>query len=364
MGLEGGDVMAEKVMVGMSGGVDSSVAAALLLQQGYDVAGMTLKLKPEYGCMAGWSHEAEDARRVADKLGIPHYVVDLTKPFAQNVIDYFVEEYLHGRTPNPCVACNRTIKFGAMLEKARELGYNRIATGHYASIEKKDGRYLLKRSPAGKDQSYVLYHLTQNQLAHTVLPLCTYEKEEIRRLAERYRLPVAHKPDSQEICFIPDDDYASFIRDYAGKTTPPGDFVDEKGNVLGQHKGILHYTVGQRKGLGIAFGRPMYVRTIDPEKNQVVLVEGGKEYFTGLMADGVNFIPFDWPQEEMKVEVMVRYQSRLTPARLVPLDDNKVQVLFDAPIRAVTPGQAAVFYRGDLVLGGGRIVKSIPLEEE
>lgn len=350
-------------MVGMSGGVDSSVAAALLLEQGYDVAGVTLKLKPQSCCADGQPDEAEDARRVAEKLGIAHYVVDLTGPFSRHVIDYFVEEYLHGRTPNPCVACNRTIKFGAMLEKAQELGYHKIATGHYASIEKEKDRYLLKRAPVGKDQSYVLYHLTQDQLAHTVLPLCRYEKEEIRRLAEAYRLPVAHKPDSQEICFIPDDDYAHFIQDYAGRTTPPGDFVDENGTVLGKHKGILYYTVGQRKGLGMAFGKPMYVRGIDPEKNQVVLVEGGKEYFAGLVADQVNFIPFDRPQGEINVQVMVRYQSRLTPARLVPLEDGKVQVLFDAPIRAVTPGQAAVFYQEDLVLGGGRIIEALPLKE-
>ena len=245
--------MAEKVMVGMSGGVDSSVAAALLLEQGYDVAGITLKLKPQSGCRAGQPDEAEDARRVADKLGIAHYLVDLTKPFSQYVIDYFVEEYLHGRTPNPCVACNRAIKFGAMLEKAQELGYHKIATGHYASIEKEEGRYLLKRAPAGKDQSYVLYHLTQHQLAHTVLPLCRYEKEEIRRLAEGYRLPVARKPDSQEICFIPDDDYARFIQDYAGKTTPPGDFVDEKGNVLGRHKGDFALHRRPAQGIGNGF---------------------------------------------------------------------------------------------------------------
>ena len=358
-GLEGGDVMAEKVMVGMSGGVDSSVAAALLLQQGYDVAGMTLKLKPEYGCMAGWSHEAEDARRVADELGIPHYVVDLTRPFAQNVIDYFVEEYLHGRTPNPCVACNRTIKFGAMLEKARELGYNRIATGHYASIEKKDGRYLLKRSPAGKDQSYVLYMLTQEQLAHISLPLGGLRKTEVREIAEENGFVNARKHDSQDICFVPDGDYAKFIEQYTGRKSKPGDFVDMNGNVLGRHKGIIHYTLGQRRGLGIPAAARLYVCDISPKTNQVVLGSNEDLFHTELTAEKVNLISCESLKEPMRLKAKIRYRHPEQDAVAWQTEDGVLHVRFDKPQRAITRGQAVVLYDGDIVVGGGVIESCI-----
>lgn len=271
------------VMLGMSGGVDSSAAALILKNAGWDVTGVTLRLKknglspePDGGCA---SNDVEDARHVANKLGIPHHVFNFTDLFSEKVVDYFVNEYLHGRTPNPCVECNRHIKFGAMLRRAEELGIRYIATGHYARVEYDEarGRWLLKRSLSPKDQSYVLYHLTQEQLSRTLFPLEDRPKEETRALAEEAGLCVARKSDSQEICFIEDNDYAGFIRRYTGKALPDGNFVDLQGNPIGRHKGIIHYTIGQRKGLGVSFGQHMYVCGINAENNTVMLgPEGAK----------------------------------------------------------------------------------------
>ena len=290
----------KKVLLGMSGGVDSSVAALLLLKAGYDVTGMTMRLRPDAymqqsasgGCCS--LHDIDDARRVCYQLGIEHLVLNFTEQFERDVIQYFAGQYAAGRTPNPCIACNRHLKFDAMLQKARLLGYDYIATGHYAVFGQNGaGRWLLKKAPASKDQSYVLYSLTQDQLAHTLMPLGAYTKPEARRMAEEAGLRVAHKPDSQEICFVEDNDYAGFLERYTGKKAPEGDFVDAEGHVLGRHRGITHYTIGQRKGLGVSFGRPMYVTKIDAVLNRVTLGEEGSQYASSLLADDLNFIPFD-----------------------------------------------------------------------
>ncbi|MDD5952793.1 MAG: tRNA 2-thiouridine(34) synthase MnmA [Oscillospiraceae bacterium] len=355
--------MKQKVMIGMSGGVDSSVAAMLLRDQGYAVTGVTLKLRPnEYmqenscgGCCS--LEDIDDARRVAYKLGIEHLVFNFTEVFQKTVMDYFADAYFHGKTPNPCIACNRHVKFDAMLRRAMELGFDYVATGHYASIrQREDGRYLLERVDSAKDQSYVLYNLTQFQLAHTLLPISGYEKAEIRRMAEEADLPVAHKADSQDICFIEDHDYASFLTRYTGKTTPPGDFVDEAGHVLGTHRGIAHYTIGQRKGLGIAFGQPMYVTGIDAEKNQVILGPAGSQYRSSLIAGDLNWISIPSLTSPRTVWAKVRYQAEPSQATVSPLKDGTVQVTFKEPQRSVTPGQAVVFYDGKTVVGGGTIL--------
>ncbi len=354
----------KKVMLGMSGGVDSSVAAAVLLEKGYDVVGVTLKIWPdndkasekEGGCCSLSS--VDDARCVAGKLGIPYYVLNFKDIFQNEVIDYFTKEYFRGRTPNPCIACNRHVKFDAMLKKAQAMGLDYVSTGHYALIEYdyQLKRYLLKKSRAlKKDQTYALYNLTQYQLERTLMPLGCYTKDQIRRKAGRLGLPVASKPDSQEICFVPDDDYGRFISENADCRIRPGKFVDTKGNVLGDHKGIVHYTVGQRKGLGIAFGRPMYVVGIDARKNMVVLGEHDEVFSKGLVAGDVNYIYMDRLEKEMNVTVKIRYSAGEVPARLIPFMENSVKVLFETPQRAVTPGQSAVFYMNDAVIGGGII---------
>lgn len=358
--------MKKRVMLGMSGGVDSSVAALLLLRAGYDVTGVTMRLRPdEYmqqsaagGCCS--LDDIDDARRVAYKLGIDHLVLNFEDVFERRVIDYFAAQYAAGLTPNPCIACNRYIKFDAMLRRARELDFDCVATGHYAVIEQNEaGRWLLKRAHNNsKDQSYVLYSFTQDQLAHTLMPLGRYTKPQARALAEEAGLPVAHKPDSQEICFVEDNDYAGFIERYTGETAPAGNFVDSAGRVIGRHLGVTHYTVGQRKGLGASFGKPMYVTKIDPDRNEITLGEEGSQYAHALTAADLNFIPFDRLEQEIPAQVKVRYQAQPAPAALVPLPDGRVRVEFESPQRAITPGQAVVFYDGDLVLGGGTIQKN------
>lgn len=348
-------------MLGMSGGVDSSVAALLLLRAGYDVTGVTLRLRPdewmsdrEGGCCS--LSDIEDARRVCYRLGIDHMVLNFTERFERDVIAPFAAGYRAGTTPNPCLACNRRIKFGEMLSRAELLGFDFIATGHYARIERTPGgRFLLKRSPAAKDQSYVLYMLTQEQLSHTLLPVGDYSKPQIRKMAEEAGLPVAHKRDSQEICFVEDGDYAGFLERYTGDRDRPGDFLDAAGNAIGRHRGVTHYTVGQRKGLGASFGRPMYVTAIDAVHNTVTL--GGEEdrYVSSLTASDLNFIPFDAPGGELSVEAKVRYSAVPARAKLIPLPENRARVEFGAPQKSVAPGQAVVFYDGDTVLGGGTI---------
>ena len=349
-------------MLGMSGGVDSSVAALLLLREGYDVTGVTLRLRPdewmsdrEGGCCS--LSDIEDARRVCYRLGIDHMVLNFTERFERDVIAPFAAGYRAGTTPNPCLDCNRHVKFGAMLARAELLGFDFVATGHYARIEETpEGRFLLKRSPAAKDQSYVLYMLTQEQLAHTLLPVGAYSKPEIRRMAEEAGLPVAHKRDSQEICFVEDDDYAGFLERYTGGRALPGDFLDTAGNVIGRHRGVTRYTVGQRKGLGVSFGRPMYVTAIDAVHNTVTLGGEGDRYVSALTATDLSFIPFDTLDGELSVEAKVRYSAAPARAKLIPLPGNRARVAFEAPQKSVAPGQAVVFYDGDTVLGGGTIV--------
>ncbi|HIW74279.1 MAG TPA: tRNA 2-thiouridine(34) synthase MnmA [Firmicutes bacterium] len=344
--------MAKTIWVGMSGGVDSSAAAALLLEQGFRVTGVTLRLRPQ-----GAEPDIEDARQVCRALGIEHRVLDFTGPFRRLVMDDFVREYLHGRTPNPCVRCNRAIKFGAMLDAALENGADGIATGHYARVERDpgSGRYLLYRTPSKKDQSYVLYGLTQRQLSHTLFPVTGLEKEAVREIARKYGLPVASKGDSMEICFVPDDCHPRFIEEYTGRALRPGNFVDEQGRVLGRHQGIARYTVGQRKGLGVAFGRPMYVVRIDAGSNEVVLGEEGRQLSSSLTAGEMNYIPFDPPVSPLRVQAKIRYQAPPADALLYPLGPDTARLEFDRPQRSVTPGQSVVLYDGDLVVGGGVI---------
>ncbi len=359
----------ERVVIGMSGGVDSSVAAAVLKEQGYDVIGVTMRLWDGENICGSFTEgtccslsAVEDARRVANRIGIDYHVLDFRDDFKKYVIDYFTNEYLNGRTPNPCIACNRFLKFDAMLKKANLLGADKVATGHYARVDfdKSSGRYLLKRAKStAKDQTYALYSLTQDQLSHTLMPLGGFSgKDEVRKMAESLNLPTAEKPDSMEICFVPDNDYAGFIGRHIKNLPPEGDFVDLKGNVLGRHKGIINYTIGQRKGLGIAFGKPMFVVKIDAENNRVVLGEKGSEFSDGLLAADWNFIPFDTLNKPIRAEIKIRYSARPAMGE-ISMNGNYLRIKFDEPQRAVTPGQAVVFYQpdGDLVLGGATIIK-------
>lgn len=342
----------KKIAIGLSGGVDSAAAACLLLEKGYDVTGIILRLKPESLADA----DISDAQRIADCLGIELHVLDRREFFKKSVIDPFVAEYLAARTPNPCIECNSTIKFGAMLDYALEIGCDGIATGHYANIEENGGRYLLKKSQSPKDQSYFLYRLNQHQLSHTIFPLEGMEKTEIRAIAEKSGLPVAKKSDSQEICFVPNDDYIAYLASL-GITSPKGNFVDINGNVLGTHNGIINYTIGQRKGLG-AFGKPMFVTGISAENNTVTIGENGSQYSQGLIADRLNFISIENLTEPLRAHVKIRFRARPEPATVTPNGDGTVSVIFDEPQRSVTPGQSAVFYNGDTVVGGGRIISA------
>ena len=343
----------KKIAVGMSGGVDSSTAAALLLSEGYEVEGIIMRLKPEALADA----DIADAKNVADALGIKLHILDCRNEFKKNVIEPFIGEYLAARTPNPCVECNSTIKFGAMLDYAlNELRCDGIATGHYAQIEEKNGRFLLKRSASPKDQSYFLHRLTQFQLAHSMFPLDGFEKEYIREYAEKLKLPVASKRDSQEICFVPDDDYIAYLASL-GITSPKGNFVDIEGNVIGTHNGIINYTEGQRKGLG-AFGSPMFVNSLDAESNTVTIGENGTQYFIGLTADRLILIDPDCVPDEFRAEVKIRFRAKPEPAP-VTKNGEFFRVIFDEPQRSITPGQSAVIYIGDYVIGGGRIISQI-----
>lgn len=354
--------MSNKVLLGMSGGVDSSVAAILLKNKGYEVLGVTLRLKP-FGDKNEdlQAKDINDAKKVCDILGIEHVVYDLRDVFKEKVIDYFVNEYINGRTPNPCVECNKNIKFGAMLDFAKSQGYKYVATGHYAFVDydKEIGRYILRRSKSRKDQSYVLYGLSQDQLAHVIFPLSNIDKNDIRKIAEDYKLPVAKKHDSQEICFIDDDNYHRFINEIIGLKSKVGNFVDTKGNILGKHNGIENYTIGQRKGLSMSFGKPMYVISINPDNNEVTLGDNDELFSNVLIAKEVNFIPFEGLDKKMKVTAKARYNAVDSEATILPMNDNNgmIKVEFKEAQRAITPGQSVVFYNDDVVVGGGIIVR-------
>ena len=349
--------METKVAVAMSGGVDSSAAAWLLREQGWALAGVTMDLTGEGACAPA----VRDARAVAEQLGIPHHTLALCQAFREAVIDPFVREYEAGRTPNPCVVCNRRLKFGALLERCRELGLDAVATGHYVRLDYDpgSGRYLLKKaSHLDKDQSYVLYSLTQDQLAHSRFPLGALSKEEVRALALEAGLPCAHREESQDICFIPDGDYPAFLRRYTGRDYPGGPFLDEAGNLLGRHQGLVNYTVGQRRGLGVSsnHGR-LYVKELRPEDNAVVLCENQSLFSSVLTARAPNFLPFDRLDAPLRLRAKIRYRMTEQPCTVEQTGPDTLLVRFDAPQRAITPGQAVVFYDGDVVVGGATIWK-------
>ena len=349
----------KKAIIAMSGGVDSSVAAHLTIEKGYECIGATMKLftgqEQDSTCCS--LSDIEDAKAVSHRLGMEHFVFNFTDDFDEKVIKKFINAYEIGATPNPCIECNRYLKFEKLMEKMQELSYDYVVTGHYARIEKHGDRYLLKKAlDESKDQSYVLYSLSQDQLSHTLFPLGELKKEDARKIAEENGFINAKKKDSQDICFVPDGDYAKFIEEYSGKLYPDGDFVDKNGNVLGTHKGIIRYTVGQRKGLGLSLPAPMYVMKKDTEKNQVVLCSNEELFSSSLYAENFNWIAYDNPTEKLKVKAKIRYNQKEEDAIVTPLDGGRVFVEFLKPQRAIAKGQAVVLYDGDIVVGGGTII--------
>jgi tRNA-specific 2-thiouridylase len=362
----------DTVLVAMSGGVDSSVAAALLCERGYRVIGVTMNLwdydrvggnvNRDSGCCS--IDTMDDARAVCHTLGVPHYVVNLRDQFEEMVTENFIREYLEGRTPNPCVRCNTYLKWGVLLQKAHELGADRIATGHYARItyDRDRGRYLLRRGvDRDKDQSYALWGIRPEGLRRTLLPVGEFTKAEVRQIARRLGLRTAEKPESQEICFVPDNDYTRFLREKVPTllSVEGGEIVDRQGNVVGRHRGFPFYTVGQRRGLGLSLGRPVYVTAIDPEANRVVIGDADDLLAEGLIAEKVNWVSIDGLEAPRPAEVKIRYRDPGSPATLYPEPDGQIRVIFSEPQRAVTPGQSAVFYDDDIVLGGGIIAAAV-----
>ncbi|MEE8638672.1 MAG: tRNA 2-thiouridine(34) synthase MnmA [Candidatus Margulisiibacteriota bacterium] len=365
----------KKVLVAMSGGVDSSVAAALLKEQGQDVIGATMQVwsssalrasedKPSkrFGGCCGIA-EINDAKRVADRLNIPHYTLNFRDVFKEKVIDNFVSEYKNGRTPNPCIKCNQYIKFDHLMVKAKELDCDYIATGHYARIESRKQKvehrtqeyYLKKGADKRKDQAYVLYMMNQENLSHTLYPLGDLTKDGVRKIAKDLGLPVHDKDESQEICFIEDDDYGRFLKEVYPEAVKPGPILDREGNILGMHGGIAFYTLGQRKGIGSHQGLPKYVIQIDQEKNAIVIGDQKETFGNELIAEGVNYVSGEVPREPLKVSAKIRYNSPEAEAVLYPLENNNAKVVFKKTQRAITPGQSVVFYKGDEVIGGGII---------
>ena len=354
--------MSKKAIIAMSGGIDSSVAAFLMKEKGFDCIGATMKLYDNDDIMISREKtccsldDIEDARSVANRLSMPYYVFNFKDEFKEKVIDKFIATYENGGTPNPCIDCNRYLKFRRLFQKMKELGFDYVVTGHYAKVEEKDGWFYLKKGEdASKDQSYVLYSLKQEQLSHIIFPLGVYSKTEIRKSAEENNFLNARKKDSQDICFVPDGDYAEFIERYLGKTYPKGNFVDVNGNVLGEHQGIIRYTNGQRKGLGVAFGKPMYVADKNIDDNTVTLCTNDELFSKELTANDFNWL-IPNPAKEIKCSARVRYNMREQPAAAYILDNGNVKVVFDEPQRAITKGQAVVLYDGETLLGGGTII--------
>lgn len=354
--------MSKKAIIAMSGGVDSSVAAFLMKDKGFDCIGATMKLYDNDDIMESGEKtccsldDIEDARSVANRLSMPYYVFNFKDDFKEKVIEKFIATYENGGTPNPCIDCNRHLKFKRLFQKMQELGFDYVVTGHYARVEENNGWFYLKKGvDEAKDQSYVLYSLTQNQLAHIQFPIGTYSKTEIREIAENHNFLNARKKDSQDICFVPDGDYAKFIEGYLGKTYPKGNFIDINGNVLGEHQGIIRYTNGQRKGLGVAFGKPMYVADKNVKDNTVTLCTNEELFSSELIADDFNWL-IPNPAKEIKCSARVRYNMNEQPATVYTLENGNVKIVFDEPQRAITRGQAAVLYDGETVLGGGTIL--------
>lgn len=354
----------KKALIAMSGGVDSSVAALLMKEKGYECMGVTMKLfnngdiciPREHSCCS--LEDVEDARYVSNTLGMPHYVFNFTNRFKEDVIDKFVYCYENGITPNPCIDCNRYLKFEKLFQRAKELECEYIVTGHYAKVEynEETGRYILKKADdLTKDQSYVLYQMTQEQLKHTMFPLGGLNKTEVRKIAEAHDFINAKKHDSQDICFVQNGSYADFIEEYTGKKYPPGNFVDINGNVLGRHKGIIRYTVGQRKGLGISHERPLFVLAVNPKENTVILTENEGLFTKTLTAKNINLITIEEIKEPVRLLAKIRYSHKEQPATVVQTDSDTITVEFDEPQRAITKGQAVVLYDGDTVVGGGII---------